>query len=56
MCIISIGLYVYYKTPFETLALRVPIYTITAALETAVIYLMLKNRALTAQLEKIKRK
>ena len=56
MCIISIGLYVYYKTPFETLALRVPIYTITAALETAVIYLMLKNRAFTAQLEKIKRK
>ena len=56
MCIISLGLYVYYKTPAETLLLRVPIYAITAALETVVIYLMLKNKAFTAQLEKIKKK
>lgn len=56
MIITSIGLYVYYHTPFETLWLRVPIYLITAAIETAVIYLMLKNKAFTAELNKVRRK
>ena len=56
MIITSIGLYVYYHTPFETLLLRVPIYLITAAIETAVIYLMLKNKAFTAELNKVRRK
>ncbi|MCR5601152.1 MAG: folate family ECF transporter S component [Ruminococcus sp.] len=55
MTITSIGLYAYYRTPFETLILRVPIYLITAAIETAIIYLMLKNRAFSAELEKIKK-
>ena len=55
MIITSIGLYVYYHTPFETLVLRVPIYLITAAVETAVIYLMLKNKAFTAELNKVRR-
>ena len=56
MIITSIGLYAYYHTPFETLILRVPIYLITAAVETAVIYLMLKNKAFSAELEKARRK
>ena len=56
MIITSLGLYAYYHTPFETLILRVPIYLITAALETAVIYLMLKNKAFTAELDKVRRK
>lgn len=56
MIITSIGLYAYYHTPFETLILRVPIYLITAAAETAVIYLMLKNKAFSAELEKARRK
>ena len=56
MLITSFGLYVYYHTPFETLMLRVPIYLITAALETAVIYLMLKNKAFSAELDKVRRK
>ena len=56
MIITSIGLYAYYHTPFETLILRVPIYLITAALETAIIYLMLKNRAFNAELDKVRRK
>ena len=56
MMITSIGLYVYYHTPFETLLFRVPIYLITAAIETAVIYLMLKNKAFTAELNKVRRK
>ncbi|MBO4492890.1 MAG: folate family ECF transporter S component [Ruminococcus sp.] len=56
MLITSFGLYAYYHTPFQTLILRVPIYLITAALETAVIYLMLKNKAFSAELEKVRRK
>ena len=55
MIITSIGLYVYYHSPFETLILRVPIYLITAAFETAIIYLMLKNRAFTSELDKIRK-
>lgn len=55
MIITSLGLYAYYHTPFETLILRVPIYLITAALETAVIYLMLKNKAFSAELDKIRK-
>ena len=56
MIITSLGLYVYYHTPFETLILRVPIYLITAAAETAVIYLMLKNKAFSSELDKVRRK
>ena len=56
MLITSFGLYAYYHTPFQTLILRVPIYLITAALETAIIYLMLKNKAFSAELEKVRRK
>ena len=56
MLITSIGLYAYYHTPFETLILRVPIYLITAAIETAVIYLMLKNKAFSSELDKVRRK
>lgn len=56
MLITSLGLYAYYHTPFETLILRVPIYIITAVIETAVIYLMLKNKAFAAELGKVRNK
>lgn len=56
MFITSLGLYAYYHTPFETLILRVPIYIITAVIETAVIYLMLKNKAFAAELDKVRNK
>ena len=56
MLITSLGLYAYYHTPFETLILRVPIYLITAVIETAVIYLMLKNKAFAAELGKVRNK
>lgn len=56
MLITSFGLYVYYHSPMETLILRVPIYLITAVVETAVIYLMLRNKAFYTELEKVRRK
>ena len=56
MLITSFGLYVYYHSPMETLILRVPIYLITAVAETAVIYLMLRNKAFYTELEKVRRK
>lgn len=55
MLITSFGLFVYYHTPMQTLALRVPIYTITAAVETAVIFILMSNKAFMNELERIRR-
>ena len=55
MIITSLGLYVYYHTPIQTLAWRIPIYLITSAIETAIIYLMLKTKPFIDELEKIKK-
>ncbi len=56
MAIKSIGLYVYYHTPIQVLMLRIPLYIGIGILETYIIYLLLKNKAFSAQLEKVKRK
>ncbi|MDE5619450.1 MAG: folate family ECF transporter S component [Ruminococcus sp.] len=53
MLVKSIGMYLYYHTPFEVLSLRVPIYIVTGLLETYIIYLLLKNKSFSAQLERM---
>ena len=53
MIIKSIGLYVYYHTPFEVLILRVPLYTGIGIVEFYIIYLLLKNKAFSSQLERM---
>lgn len=53
MLIKSIGLYIYYHTPMEVLAWRIPTYIAITVLETAIITLLLKNKAFSAQVEKM---
>ncbi len=52
MIIKSIGLFKFYGTPMETLLLRIPIYICTAIAETAVIFLLMNNKAFKAEIEK----
>lgn len=56
MLIKSIGMRLYYHTAWEVLAMRVPIYIATGLLETYIIYILLENKAFSAQVEKICRK
>ncbi len=53
MIIKSIGLYIYYHTPHEVLMMRIPLYLATTALESLIIYLLLKNKSFSKQLNKI---
>lgn len=53
MIIKSIGLYIYYHTPLEVLAWRIPTYIAITVLETVIISLLLKNRAFSNQLDKV---
>ena len=53
MIIKSIGLYLYYHTPFEVLILRIPLYIGTTLIESYIIYLLLKNKSFSSELEKI---
>jgi ECF transporter S component (folate family) len=53
MIIKSIGLYIYFGTPIQVLAWRVPTYIITGAVEFIIITLLLKNKEFSAQLNKI---
>lgn len=53
MLIKSLGLYVYYHTPLEVLALRIPTYIAIAVLESVIIALLLKNKAFSNQLDKV---
>ena len=55
MIITSLGLYLYYHTPQEQLMMRVPIYLITAAIETAIISVLMSNKAFMNELEKVRR-
>ena len=55
MLITSFGLYVYYHTSIPQLMMRVPIYLITAACETAIIFLLMSNKVFVAELEKLKK-
>lgn len=53
MLIKSIGLYVYYHTPIEVLAWRIPTYIIISFCEFAIIALLLCNKAFSNQLDKV---
>ncbi|MDE5854230.1 MAG: folate family ECF transporter S component [Ruminococcus sp.] len=53
MLIKSIGLHIYYGTPFEVLIMRVPLYLTIGTLESMIIYILLKNKAFSAQLDKV---
>lgn len=56
MLLKSIGLYVYYHTPINVLMLRIPLYIGIGTLEFYIIYLLLKNKSFSEQLEKVCRK
>lgn len=49
----SIGLYLYYKTPFAVLAMRIPTYIAIGILEFIIITLLLKNKSFYSQLNKM---
>lgn len=53
MLIKSLGLYIYYHTPMEVLAWRIPTYIAIAVLESVIISLLLKNKAFSNQLDKV---
>ncbi len=55
MLIKSVGMFVYFHTPMQTLVLRVPIYIVTAAVETAIIYFLMRNKGFMTELERIRR-
>ena len=56
MIIKSIGMFIFFHTPIQVLALRVPIYIVTGLLETYIIYLLLKNKAFSEQVERMCKK
>lgn len=56
MLIKSIGMYIYYHTPLEVLAIRIPIYIVTGLAETYIIYLLLQNKAFSSQVERMCKK
>ena len=55
MVVKSIGLAVYFSTPIQVLAFRIPVYLVVGALEGAVILLLSRNRLFTGELKKIRR-
>ena len=56
MLIKSIGMRIYFHTPFMVLLLRIPIYLIVGAIEGYIIYALRKNKYFMSQLEKVLRK
>lgn len=55
MLIKSIGMYFYFHTPVQVLMLRIPLYIGIGTLEFYIIYLLLKNKAFSDQLERVKK-
>ena len=49
----SIGMYIYFHTPIQVLALRIPVDIVTGCLEFYIIFTLIKNKAFCRQLEKI---
>ena len=49
----SFGIWLYFATPLPELALRIPTYILTGAAEYVILTLILKNKALSALLEKV---
>ena len=56
MIIKSVGLYIYFHTPIQVLLLRIPTYIGIGILEFYIVYLMQKNKAFSAQLDRIVKK
>lgn len=56
MLIKSVGMYIYFHTPVQVLLMRIPLYIGIGILEFYIIYLLLKNKAFSEQLERVKRK
>lgn len=56
MIVKTIGLYIYYPNQRPVLPWRIPIYLITAAAESAIIYALLKSKAFISQFERVNRK
>lgn len=56
MIIKSVGLHIYYNHPWSALALRVPLYIIIGTVEGYIVWLLMRNKAFTRQLEKIQTK
>lgn len=56
MLVKSVGMYFYYSTPIEVLLMRIPLYIGIGILEFYIIHLLLKNRAFSEQLERVKKK
>ena len=55
MLLKSIGMYLYFHTPVQVLLLRIPLYIGIGILEFYIIYLLLKNKAFSDQLERVKK-
>ena len=51
----SIGLHLAYGSPWTMLALRVPLYIITGAVEAYIIYLLMKNKAFVRHIEDMRK-
>lgn len=54
MIIKSAGLYLYYGYPPALLLLRIPLYLVIGTLEGYIIYLLLRNKEISRQLERIR--
>lgn len=52
----SIGLYVYYGYPWESIFMRIPTYIVISAAEFYIIYMLLKNKAFSNQLSRVCKK
>ena len=52
----SVGLYVYYAYPLESIFLRIPTYIIIGSVEFYIIYVLMKNKSFMSQLNKVCRK
>lgn len=53
MIIKSIGLYVYFAYPIQTLLIRVPLYIVIGGVEFYIIYMLFNNKSFSKQIEKI---
>jgi len=55
MVVKSVGLYIYFHTQLQVLLMRIPLYIGIGILEFYIIYLLLKNKAFSDQLERVKK-
>ncbi len=53
MCIKSIGMVLYYGTPWEIIFLRIPIYTVIIILEGYLLKLLFRNKTFTGEINRI---